>query len=281
VDILQSSHFYTNIYAGVAGRLLGIPSVGAVRNDLSSEIAANGTLGKWQLRLPSYLIANSELAVSRVLTLGIKSARIHFMRNVVEADKINCLTINFEKDNVHVLFVGRLVPQKNPELFVDLAVRLVRDLPNRRLTFEVAGDGPLRRSLEKLVSESGFAAGQFLFSGTATNIDKVYQQSDIVVLTSEHEGTPNVILEAMARGIPVVATSVGGVPEVLDHERGFLVQSGDLEGLVIASKKLISDPDLRRRLGENGIQYVGDNHSPACLAKSLTDLYAKFTRGSN
>ncbi len=278
VDILQSSHFYTNIYAGATGRLLGIPSLGAVRNDLTSELAANGIFGVLQLRLPGHLMANSKLALSRAKTLGISQQRAHFLGNVVEAENLNVRAQKAVHDSAHIVFVGRLVPQKNPELFVRFASRLVRDLPNRRLTFEVAGDGPLRGKLEHLVSESGFSAKQFDFSGMASNIDTVYRQADIVVLTSDHEGTPNVILESMARGIPVVATAVGGVPEILDHERGCLVEPRDVSGLVAAAAELISNPPLRRQLGENGRCFVRDYHSFTNLGNRLTNIYAKLMR---
>lgn len=279
VDILQSSHFYTNIYAGAAGRLLGIPCIGAVRNDLTSELAANGMFGKWQLRLPGHIIANSNLAISRAENLGVKRLRLHFLPNVVELESSNRHGRSVEDAVTHLVFVGRLVRQKNPELFVRLAARLVRDLPKSGLTFEVAGDGHLRAKLEQMISESGFSAKQFVLSGTATNIDTVYRRADIIVLTSDHEGTPNVVLEAMARGIPVIATNVGGVKEIVDHECGYLVQQGDLEELVTASAKLVRDPVLRRRLGENGRKYVCEYNSPSDLGKKLLKIYAKLTGG--
>lgn len=277
-DIIQSSHFYTNIYAAAAGRLLGIPCIGAIRSDLTAEFARGVIIGTWQLRLPNQLIANSELALIRAEELGIKPGKIHFVKNVVESGISNGDPIALEERNIRVLFVGRLSLEKNPELFVRLAARLAGIRSDRPLTFEVAGDGPLRSKLEKLVAESGIAVGQFVFSGEASDIDTVYRRADILVLTSDREGTPNVILEAMAHGLPVIATRVGGVPQILDHGRGFMVEPGDLDGLVLAVSILVGDKALRRRIALSGKQFVGENHSFAYLGKRLNSIYSKLTR---
>lgn len=279
VDVLQSSHFYTNIYAGAAGRILGIPNIGAIRNDLFSEIAANSFFGKWQLKLPKHLIANSEMAVNRALACAVLPRRIYFVRNVVgSTNGSNHNRLN--RDNLRVLFVGRLSKQKRPELFVALAVRLLRNFPHLHLSFQVAGDGPLRTRLESLATKAGLSSNVFSFLGVQTEMSSVYRQSDILVLTSEHEGTPNVVLEAMVHGIPVVATRVGGVPEVLSEECGILVDPSDFDALCSATAKLIKDPDLRRRLGRNAQKYVADVHSLPRLRARLIGIYLKLTEGA-
>ena len=94
------------------------------------------------------------------------------------------------------------------------------------------------------------------------------------VLTSEHEGTPNVLLEAMAAGLPVVATSVGGIPDIVQHgQTGFLVSGDDREALVQAVLKLIHDPDLRSNMGRRARAYVEETHSIRRLAENLSGLY--------
>lgn len=279
VDVLQSAHFYTNIYAGAAGRILGIPNIGAIRNDLFSEIAANSVFGKWQLKLPKHLIANSEMAVNRALANAILPERIDFVRNVVDlknGTKPKCR----HPHQVRVLFAGRLSKQKRPELFIDLAIRLLRDFPQGRLSFQVAGDGPLRRRLETLATNAGLSEDEFSFHGLQTDMNCVYRQNDLLVLTSEHEGTPNVVLEAMAHGIPVVATRVGGVPEIVSEECGILVDPADFGGLCSATANLIQDPDLRFRLGRNAQKYVADVHSLPRMRERLIGIYSKLIQGA-
>lgn len=123
-DILQSSHFYTNIYAGAAGKILGIPTIGAVRNDLESEIAASGVFGRWQVKLPAKLIANSESAQNRARQLGIEARNVHYVSNVVEPRPDRYYASKAWEDKLNIVFVGRLVRQKNPELFINMASTL-------------------------------------------------------------------------------------------------------------------------------------------------------------
>ena len=123
-DILQSSHFYTNIYAGLAARINRIPSIGAIRNDLESELRINGIFGKGQLSLPHHLIANSQTAVDRAIRLGVRNSKIDFVPNAVKEPLIPPRSDSNDDRKVSISFVGRLTREKRPELFVELASRL-------------------------------------------------------------------------------------------------------------------------------------------------------------
>lgn len=275
-DIIQSSHFYTNIYAALAGRILGIRNIGAIRNDLHSEIAADRKFGRWQLDLPEHLIANSEIALKRAFARGLKRRKIDLVKNIVEVPDAAETQLLEPRTDLKILFVGRLVQQKRSELFIKMAWRLKRDLPKIDVTFQIVGDGPLRSNLEKLRRDYGLSSDEMLFSGEQSDMTRIYRRSDILVLTSEHEGMPNVVLEAMTFGIPVVATRVGGVPEILSENSGILVDASDFNGLVDATKKLILNPELRRNLGRHGRDYVAKNHSFEYLQKRLVEIYQKL-----
>lgn len=272
-DIVQSSHFYTNIYVSIAGRLNGIPSIGAIRSDLALEFATNGFYGKYQLKLPKHLIANSRLALERSLSYGIDKERIDLVRNVVSCVSPVKNTVNSPVDSTKILFVGRLGKEKRPELFVKLARELRKTLPDRPLKFHIVGDGPLRPELEELASGYGLNPGVLSFDGERSNMSEVYRTADILVLTSKHEGTPNVVLEALGHAIPVVATRVGGVPEILNNETGIVVDPMDFAGLVKATADLILNPHLRAALGTRGQNYVQKNHSLTYLEERLTGIY--------
>ncbi len=271
-DILHSAHFFTNMYVAVSGRTLGIPNIGAIRSDLTSEVAANGVFGEWQLKLPRRLIVNSELALSRALTLGLSKERIDLVRNVVSAASTN----SSEPSAVacRILFSGRLVQEKRPELFIELASHLRDRLPEKRLKFIIAGDGPLREGLEQLADSKGLGSTDITFLGEQADMGNVYRDSDILVLSSRHEGTPNVILEAMAHGIPVIATRVGGVPEVVADGCGILVDPHDAEDLFRAASRLILDRQLRQSIGLEAHKYVKKNHSIGYLQRKLMSIYS-------
>ena len=281
VDILQSVHFYTNFYAAVAGRILGVRSIGAIRNDLTSEIAANGMFGKWHLKLPLHLIANSQLAVDRAIAKGIVPADIDLVRNVVTEKNSDPNIRSTDTNSVRILFAGRLVPQKRPELFIEMASQLREKLPGVNLEFVIAGDGRLRAELEQLARKHSLENNGLKFVGEVSEMSELYLSSDILVLTSDHEGTPNVILEAMAYGLPVVATKVGGVPGILNDRCGILVEPKNSEELVAAVSKLTNNKELRVNMGKQGKEYVGKNHSISYLKNRLKCIYSELIGNSD
>jgi glycosyltransferase involved in cell wall biosynthesis len=133
--------------------------------------------------------------------------------------------------------VGRLVPIKNHALFIEVARRLIRDgLPAR---FMVVGDGELRGELEKSAADLG---ERIAFTGWRRDLAEVYRQLSVVVNTSLNEGTPVALIEAMAAGVPVAATDVGGVPDVVrPNETGWLAPSGDADSLADAVRLALRD----------------------------------------
>ncbi len=274
-DVIQSSHFYTNLYAALVGKMLRIPAIGAIRSDLFSELAADRIFGRWQVDLPDHIITNSNIAFKRALDRGMKPGRIDLVRNIVESPTEKKKGITKSGNKVSVLFVGRLGPEKRPELFVRLAKRLFDERPKYKLTFKLVGHGPLRTDLEKLRCDLKLSDEQLEFAGEQSDMTSVYRQADLLVLTSLYEGTPNAILEAMAYGLPVVATRVGGVPEIVTDDTGFVVDPSDFESLVEATKNLVTDRDRRKIMGANGKAFVSRNHSLAYLRERLPEIYAR------
>jgi len=133
--------------------------------------------------------------------------------------------------------VGRLVPIKNHALFLEMARQLIREgLPAR---FMVVGDGELRPVLERSAADLG---DRIAFTGWRRDLPQLYSELSVVVNTSLNEGTPVALIEAMAAGVPVVATHVGGAPDVVrDGETGWLAPSGDAEALAKAVKVALRD----------------------------------------
>jgi glycosyltransferase involved in cell wall biosynthesis len=275
-DILQSVHYYTNLYVAVAGRLLGIREIGAIRSDLLGEIKANGIYGRWQLRLPRHLIANSELARQRAIETGIPSDRIGFVRNAVNIRESNGKKSEGDGRAVQVLFAGRLTEVKRPDRFLRVISKVVKRLPDQRLKIKIAGDGPLRADVTALARSLGLGEDGFEMLGELEDMSRVYQETDLLMLTSDQEGTPNVLLEAMSFGIPVAATRVGGVPEIIGDQRGFLSDPEDEEALTAAAVRLITDVRLRTRFGRMGQDFVARRHSLAALQAQLTGFYSKI-----
>ncbi len=149
-----------------------------------------------------------------------------------------------------VVTVGRLVAQKNPLLFVAAAADLRARLPEVR--FVLIGDGPLRGPVQTAVRQAGLDDACVL-AGERADVPELLRQADLFWLTSDWEGLSNALIEAMACGLPVVATDVGGTAELVRNgEGGFLIAPGDRTGLVARSVEILADPGVHARMGAAG-----------------------------
>jgi glycosyltransferase involved in cell wall biosynthesis len=273
-DIIQSSHFYTNIYAALAAKAAKIPGIGAIRNNLQSELNGHKALGRFQLSLPHLLIANSESARRRAIERGVSPQNIEFVRNVVDSGERHSKIPLKDGQFITFLFAGRLCKQKRPDRFVRFAAALVQKFPARPLRFQIAGHGVLRNEIEEQAKNCALLSNKIEFLGDCPAMSEIYRRADALVLTSDYEGTPNVVLEAMAYALPVIATKVGGVPEILDDKCGILVDPKDETGLVEAASELVENPEARLRLGSEGLKYIKNNHSLDRLTEHLPQIYS-------
>ncbi|HXH06219.1 MAG TPA: glycosyltransferase [Vicinamibacterales bacterium] len=174
--------------------------------------------------------------------------------------------------------VGRLVPIKNHELFLQ-ACRLLAADGRRALRFVIVGGGELREALERRTSELGLD-GLVIFAGWRRDLERVYAALDAVVLTSDNEGTPVSLIEAMACGRPVVATAVGGVPDVVSHGRtGLLVPPRDAGAVANAIAAILDSADLAARLGTEARRDVLARFSADRLVADIEQLYDSLLAG--
>jgi glycosyltransferase involved in cell wall biosynthesis len=126
--------------------------------------------------------------------------------------------------------------------------------------FLLVGDGPLRQELEKQAQDFGLG-NHVIFLGDRRDIPSVLASMDVAVLTSDSESLSNVILEAMAAALPVVAYGVGGNAELVSQERGLLIPAGDEEAFAAAVLRLLASSKMRLQLGENGRKFTQENFS--------------------
>lgn len=175
----------------------------------------------------------------------------------------------------HVVFgyVGRLAPIKDPATLVRAFARVVVRAPNARLL--LVGDGGLRQEVESLVDELGLA-DYVCLTGWVRDMVAVYGAIDVGVLASLNEGTPLALIEAMAAARPVVSTAVGGVADIVSHERtGLLVAPGDVDGLANAMTRLAQDAAARDRLGQAARREIGRRFA---IDRVLSRLSVFYTR---
>ena len=194
-----------------------------------------------------------------------------------------------QDDAILIGIVGRLTEIKNHQMFLKVAARLKQIDPACRrqgaIRFIIIGDGALRESLERQKQALGLDA-DVIFVGGRKDPEYFYPALDVVALTSRNEGTPLTLIEAMANARPVVATSVGGVVDLLGEvvedgpyqvcRRGISVPAGDEEAFVAALSRIIRDRSLRLELGERGLEFVELNYSKERLFEDMKGLYREL-----
>ena len=172
--------------------------------------------------------------------------------------------------------VARLVPIKAHEVFLEAARAIADASPAAR--FVVVGDGERRAALEALARRLGLG-DRVSFLGWRADLDRIYADLDVVVLCSRNEGSPVSLIEAMAAGRPVVATAVGGVPDLVeDGVTGRLIPPDDGAALGRAVLEVLADPDRARALGEAGRQRVFPAFGAARLVGDIDRLYMRLVR---
>jgi glycosyltransferase involved in cell wall biosynthesis len=230
------------------------------------------------LRLASAVVAVSEGQRQKILACGVCPDKVRVIHNAIDlatypgpAEKSVRVELGIPQDAILVATAGRLSPEKNHLGLVEAARLVLAKMPD--VYFVVFGEGFLRPTLEKAVADAGIV-NRFLLPGFRSDVRSLLHEIDIFVLPSHTEGLPNVILEAFACRKPVVATRVGGTPEVVrDGVNGFLAPEGDMEGLGEAVLTLAGDAELRKQMGMDGFLSVGDEFGFERQTNFYIDLY--------
>jgi glycosyltransferase involved in cell wall biosynthesis len=276
--IFQSQHFYTNFYVSMVSHWLDIKDIGGVRNNGDQDFKSVDIVGRYLcLYWPNVLAVNSLHAIHYLSTcMGVSKTKLKYLPNVIDLKKFHpssTIASDVKKNALRIISVGRLVEQKRFDKLIRMISRIHEKFPEIDMQLEIIGEGPKRKELEQM-TKSMHLSNKVTFTGEITEVEESYRQAQMLVLTSDWEGTPNVILEAMASGLPVVSTRVGGIPEIVtDGVTGFLVDSQDEDGLLDAVHKLICNPRLRETMGTQARQKVVMSYSPDKLKTYLSELY--------
>ena len=260
--------------AGFIGRI-------AAKNSRPTIYTAHGwsfeTGTPWWRRLPAIMAEKYAAKFCQKIICVSKYTRdMGVKHRIADKDKFAVIYNGVEKiltqpqaENsiIKIIFVGRLSKQKDPELLVKAASGLSPDLI-KQIEVSIIGSGPKAGLLSNLAGQNKNLRVKMLDNVSRGEAVSLLKNSDIFVLSSNWEGFPYSILEAMGSGLPVIATDVGGISEAVDSSCGFLIKRGDVAGLKEALTKLIIDKNLRRNMGENGRRIAENKFS---LQKMLTE----------
>jgi len=278
--VLQSAHFYTNLYVSAVAPLYGAIAIGAVRGDVYHEIASNGRWGNWLLQMPPNLLANSYAAKRNAEQLGVAPETLHVVPNAIDLAEFERLTLTRprapDRSRIVMAAVGRLLPDKRFDRFLAAVALARRQVP--AVHGILVGDGPERQRLERLAQQLGLVPDGVHFLGHRWNLEHLLRyDADVLMLTSDQEGFPNVVLEAMAAGLPVITTPAGDAGVVVqDHVTGYVVPFDDVGQLAERTIQLACSPEQRRCFGAAGRSRVAQEYGLERLAGHLLASYRAF-----
>jgi sugar transferase (PEP-CTERM/EpsH1 system associated) len=228
-----------------------------------------------------YIPVSADLQRWLAQVVGVPPAKTLLIANGVDTERFRPRAEGREGEDFVIGTVGRIQDVKNHKDLVDAFALLRAMLPQRRLRLAIVGNGPLFDALQRQVRDAGLEDAVWL-PGSRTDIPELMRGFDVFALPSIAEGTPVTILEAMATGLPVVASKVGGIPEVVDDgATGLLVPPSDAQALADALATYASDPALAARHGAAGRQRVERSNSIAAMVSGYARLYDSLRAAKN
>jgi glycosyltransferase involved in cell wall biosynthesis len=296
IQIFHSYNFYANVFAVPAARMAGVPVVIASIRDTGLGI----TPGKLRLhnmvcRLADCVLVNAEAVRQWLIGLGYRPEKIRVIHNGLDPaafaeprDNGNVRgELGIPEQVPLVVVLARLVPSKGLECFIEAAAAVNRRFPEARFLIAgdlysndgdggIARDGSYMESLQRLAASLGIAE-RVIFTGFRSDVLTLLSQASVSVLPSlSGEGLPNALMESMAAGVPVVATSVGGSVEVVgdDGTAGLMVPPRDPRALSNAMIAILEDRELAQRLGQAARHRMQERFSLEHMVRQTENLYA-------
>jgi len=236
------------------------------------------TVGRFIVRQSDHIITVSQAVAEHTLRTNHRIDHLTVIPNGVDTETFSAGPGKNPESQV-ILFVARMVPNKGPETMIRAATLVLKKHPHAK--FMMVGDGPLRIRLQEHSEKSGM--GQSVqFTGLRYDVPELMRQADIFVRPSTLEGMPLTVLEAMASNLPVIATPVGGTPELIkDGINGYLIPVDDHIALANSIIKLLDDPVSGVQMGQKGREMVEINYTWEAMTEKTEQVYIEEVRRKN
>ena len=244
-------------------------------------------LDRWSLGGAYRVVTVCQPFADRIAEFGVTRDHIRILHNSVKPfvtpmpDEVTAVRqqLGIRDEEAVILSVGRLSHEKGHADLIRTAAALVAMPGTQDFRVVIVGDGPERQSLANLAARLGVEK-QVVFAGFQRDTRPYYAMATIVAVPSHSEGSPNVVLEAMAAGLPIAANRVGGIPEILEEcVTGLLVEPRNPDAMAKALFRLLSDDELRGRLGAAAKAQATSAHTPEAYRQALVDFYRETLRG--
>jgi glycosyltransferase involved in cell wall biosynthesis len=289
-DVIQTHAVKSHFLARLAGLPRQAPWVAFHHGYTwpSLKARAYNQLDRWSLRSANQVLTVSVPFRNELAAFGVRPGRIEIVHNAIpagwglnarEPGKAAALRAGagIPAEKKVILIVGRLSREKDHLTLLEAVNRLrAGAMPH----LVIVGDGPEKSRIEERVRRLGMH-GCVTFTGHQSSAEPWYGIADVAVLSSLSEGSPNALLEAMAANVPVVATAVGGIPEIVaDGESALLIAPGDPESMSAAITRILTEPGLADRLKKRSHELVLERHEPAARTRKLVSIYHSLAESS-
>jgi len=288
IDVLHAHDYKTDVLAWRLSRATGARALATVHGwtgNLVRERRFYYPADKWVLARYRRLIAVSSEIAGELAKHGADPARITTMLNAIDPNKFRRdparvarerAALGLTADDIVIGSVGRLERQKRFDLLLDAFAAL--RMNNSRLRLVIAGDGSLKAALEKQRDDLALTES-VIFTGHVTDVIPVHHAMDLFAQSSDYEGTPNSVLEAMAMETPVVATEAGGTAELVHNGvHGRIIPVGNTGALISSITAALQAPDEMRRLADAARRRVEGELSFQSRCRRLEDIYEEVAR---
>ncbi|MBI4859590.1 MAG: glycosyltransferase [Candidatus Riflebacteria bacterium] len=260
-----------NIWGRLLGRWIARPVlVASIRGTQDPDLQHE----RWLWSLAHHHVCNaSSLKGLLMERCPVAAEAVTVIPNGVDPERFGSTRPSRDRRRQVVLSLGRLVPEKDHLGLIAAFERIAPGHPGAEL--RIVGDGPLERQLTRRIERSAARDRIFLEPGRLS-IDELLAGAWCLALPSRHEGLPNVVLEAMASGVPVVASALPGLVELLEGDCGLLSPPGDVEALSCDLDRILSDGDLWTDLGRRGRQRVTQRYGHAAMVGAYEELFSRL-----
>jgi glycosyltransferase involved in cell wall biosynthesis len=282
-DIIQThapkSHFLVRWMGLQRGRSWVAFHHGDTAEDLKMRLYTQ--LDRWSMRAAHRTVTVCEPFADLLVARGVRRDLLQIVPNAMAAappvaqEEVSALRerLALPPDASVILSVGRLSSEKGHADLLAAVRLLLRDHPQLAIRLILVGDGIERPSLERAAAAPDLASS-VIFAGQCSNVWPYYSLADVFVLPSHSEGSPNALLEAMAAGLPIVATKVGGVPETVEDEKSaLLLPPWEPAAMASALARVLNDPALAVCLAANASERLETCFSPQSRYQALLDIY--------
>jgi glycosyltransferase involved in cell wall biosynthesis len=274
-DVVHAHGFKADIYVCIALRGSRVPFVSTCHTWYDNDLLVTlyGKLDRMVLRNFTRVVAVSAEVKQRLLKAGVHDEKIRMVRNGIDLQPFSGAAPSLRGDGAALLvgLVGRLAWEKGVDVFLSVASRVLPEFPGAR--FVVVGEGPDREKLERTIDELKIRESLQML-GRRDDMPAVYASFDIMVSSSRQEGLPMAILEGMASSVPLVATSVGEVPTVVqDGITGLIVPPDNVERLAAAILELLRDEPKRKRFGAAARELIEEEYSAERMTADYLRVY--------